>query len=393
MQKKTILVLIGAVTVLSMLSLNVACSTAPVSAPAVTTPATPTPATTTPATTPPATTPTTPNYSWLVPYPAVRYPGVISDNTKYKKSPPYNIAVSEHGKTEPQGIGLDLYLRYAASMHPEIENLWITDAQWDSAKQLSDIEDLLARKPDAILIDGVLSGPITPVVESLYGKTPVFLYDIGANTDKYVSYHEYPCYWQVQQTLAYLNDKLHGTGNIVMLEGIAGSDINNEYERALKDFLGKYPGLNIISKTNMNWDPAAAKTQMAAAIAANPKIDAVICCGPGDLGAAQAWLESNRKPWPIFVGGQNNGFLKIMKTNNVTFMSCFTGANYCSWDALNDALSALQGLPVAKSVWNDSPIITQDNIDSYVNFNYSNDYQPVNKFPKAVTDADWGLKQ
>src|SRR5262245_45939388 len=65
------------------------------------------------------------------------------DTSKYKKDPPYKVGLSAGYLSNSWILFCSQLLRHEASLHPEISDVLVTDAAFNPAKQVADIEDLV----------------------------------------------------------------------------------------------------------------------------------------------------------------------------------------------------------------------------------------------------------
>src|ERR1700736_3235706 len=89
----------------------------------------------------------------------------IRDTSKFKKAPPYTIGFSNAGLGDSwRVVGLHS-LEKAAHDHADIvKKLLITDAGHDDAKQIADIQDLVSRGVDLLIVSANTSQALDPAV-------------------------------------------------------------------------------------------------------------------------------------------------------------------------------------------------------------------------------------
>ena len=73
------------------------------------------------------------------------------DTSRFKKDPPYTIGLSAGYLTNSWVVFAQQHILYEAAQHPEIAEVIITDANFNPAKQVADIEDLVSKGVDLIL--------------------------------------------------------------------------------------------------------------------------------------------------------------------------------------------------------------------------------------------------
>jgi len=57
--------------------------------------------------------------------------------------------------------------KYEVGRHKEISDFIVVDAQWNPAKQVADLEDLLTKTPDAVIVYPVTPSSLSAIVEKI----------------------------------------------------------------------------------------------------------------------------------------------------------------------------------------------------------------------------------
>jgi len=95
--------------------------------------------------------------------PAVQIP--FSDTARFKKKPPYVIGFANAGLGDSWRVVMQHSLMKAASEHPDvIRQLIITNGNMDDAKQAADIQDLVSRGVDLLIVSANTQKALDPVV-------------------------------------------------------------------------------------------------------------------------------------------------------------------------------------------------------------------------------------
>lgn len=187
----------------------------------------------------------------------------------------------------------------------DVELIWLS-AENDEAKQVSDVENLLARKVKAVILHSVNTGAARRLVEMIQAKKlPVVAMDrlpTAAAVDIYVTADSF----KVGQLQAeYTAKQIKGKGNVVILEGEAGNTVAAEITRGNKDILKKFPGIQIaVDQAHRAWarDAALATTENALTRYGG-KIAAVLANNSGmAMGAVQALLAKKLTARVVTVG-------------------------------------------------------------------------------------------
>jgi ribose transport system substrate-binding protein len=283
----------------------------------------------------------------------------------------------------PWTIGYDVYFvgnswsvqlaeefKAAAERHKDqIKSVVITEAGGSADKQISNIEDMIAQKVDAIIVTPLSPSALAPVcAEAMKAGIVVILNAAKISSDQYTSLVTVDDTEFGKAGAEWLAKKLGGKGKIVVLNGIPGISVSEERFQGAKEVFAKYPGIEIVGTAAADWDYAKAKTAMANLLQANPVIDGVWSQGGAmTLGAIEAFQAANRPLVPM-TGEDNNGFLKVWaKLKQQGFESiAVSKPTWLAAKSLDVALDALAGKQVQKDIILPPPVITNDNLDQYV---------------------------
>ncbi len=280
--------------------------------------------------------------------------------------------------------------KYAAQQHADlVAELVVTEAEGAVEKQISDIEDLIAKKVDAILITAANPKALVPVVDkAMQAGIVVVDFDNLVYTDNITAHVvvDQKEFGRVQGD--WLVKALNGQGDIIAFNGIKGTAISAERFEGAKSVFDKYPGIKIVQEVYADWDYAKAKRAMENLLAAYPKIQGVWSQG-GAMSEAviETYLERGECPPPV-TGEDGNGFLKIWKEAQKKcpgWDSISTSMpTWCSAKALEVALDALQGRQVDKQVFIPIPTITSATLDQYVKPDLPNSFWCNSKLPDDI---------
>ncbi len=183
-------------------------------------------------------------------------------------------------------------------------DLVVLDAQDDSAKEASGIEDLIQKKVAVILINPTDSAAIVPTVKKINAaKIPVVTVDRGASGGDITAHIASDNVAGGKIAAEYVGQRLKGKGNVVMLEGIAGSSAARDRGTGFREGLKKFPGIKLLASQTADFNRAKGLTVMENVLQAQPKIDAVFAQNDEmALGAIQA-IEAAKRQKQIFVVG------------------------------------------------------------------------------------------
>lgn len=182
--------------------------------------------------------------------------------------------------------------------------LTVLDAQNDPAKQTSEIEDLIAKKVGVVIINPTDSDAIVPTVKKLNAaKIPVVTVDRAANGGVVAAHIASDNVAGGRIAADYVAKRLHGKGNVVMLEGIAGSSAARDRGRGFREGIARYPGIKLVASQTADFDRAKGLSVMENILQAQKKIDAVFAQNDEmALGAVQAIEAAHRQKEEFVVG-------------------------------------------------------------------------------------------
>ena len=182
--------------------------------------------------------------------------------------------------------------------------LAVLDAQNDAAREASQIEDLIQKKVAVIAINPTDSNAIVPIIKKVNAaKIPVITVDRGANGGVVAAHIASDNVAGGVMAADYVGKRLKGKGNVVMLEGIAGTSAARDRGKGFRDGLKKYPGIKLIATQTADFDRAKGLTVMENILQAQKKIDAVFAQNDEmALGAVKA-IQAARRQQQIFVVG------------------------------------------------------------------------------------------
>ncbi|MGO8059463.1 ABC transporter substrate-binding protein [Rhizobium johnstonii] len=227
----------------------------------------------------------------------------FKDTSQYKKDGPYVIGFSNAGLGDSWRVVMLHSMEKAAFEHKDqIKQLLITDAGHDDAKQVSDIQDLISRGVDLLVVSANTEQAVDPAVSRAMERgIPVVMVDRRVSSDNFVTFVTASDAMMGRLFAQWIVEKLHGKGNIVILGGQAGSSPNELRVKAAMQVLNQYPDIKILDTVYSDWSPVKGKQVMQAVISKYGKdINAVLSThGLQTPGSIEAFLEAGFKPGEI----------------------------------------------------------------------------------------------
>lgn len=170
----------------------------------------------------------------------------------------------------------------------------VLDSQNDPAKEVSNMEDITVKNVDLVLLNPVDSdSAVASVMIANNANLPVMTVDRVANGGMVISHIASDNIAGGDMAAKFLIDKLGNKGNIVELEGIAGSSATRDRGKGFDDGVAD-SNLKIISKQSADFDRTKGLTVMENIIQAKGDIDAVFAQNDEmALGASKALADAN----------------------------------------------------------------------------------------------------
>jgi ABC-type sugar transport system substrate-binding protein len=180
--------------------------------------------------------------------------------------------------------------------------LVVTDAQGQTSKQVSDVEDLIARRVKAIFLAPREFEGLAPAIQAAkQAGIPIFLIDreaAGKAGEDYVTFIGSNFVEEGQRAGEWLAKQTNGKAGIVELTGTAGSSVANDRSQGFKDAIKDKPEMKIIASQTGDFTRATAQKVMENIIQSKGKEITVVYAHNDEmaLGAIQALKDANMNP-------------------------------------------------------------------------------------------------
>jgi ABC-type sugar transport system substrate-binding protein/ABC-type branched-subunit amino acid transport system substrate-binding protein len=276
------------------------------------------------------------------------------DTAKFKKDGPYVIAVSQQDPSNGWGntynVTIDAYGKELLAAG-KLSKPLLFSATNDANQQISDIENFIEQKPDAIVVEPLGRAATTAVLKrAVDAGIAVILCGNGIEGSDFTTRVDVDFYEVAYRSGEGLAKLMGGKGNVIFFNGIAGVDSTETWRKAAMDALKNYPDIKIIAEEYAQWNIATAKQKMEALMAANPQIDGV-WAGGGEmaLGAALAYQDAKKDAPKFAMVNVPNGFLRLAQEYKYQFVGAPdppSMSKYC----LQTAVDILEGKAVNKFI-------------------------------------------
>jgi ribose transport system substrate-binding protein len=237
--------------------------------------------------------------------------------------------------------------------------LVVVDAQNDTAKQISGIEDLIQKKVSVILINPTDSDAIVTAVQSANkANIPVITVDRAANGGQVVTHIASDNVKGGKMAGDFILKTLGDKGNLVELQGIAGTSAANDRGKGFHESVDGKAGVKVIASQPADFDRAKGLTVMENILQGNKDIQAVFAHNDEmALGALQAIQASGKN---ILVVGFDATDDAVKAVNDGKMAATVAQKPASIGDtAVKTALKVLKGEQVDKFIPVDLDLITK----------------------------------
>jgi len=193
-------------------------------------------------------------------------------------------------------------------------------------EQLSQVEDVIVKKPNAIVFIPVDYKALVPAVEKINAaKIPVTnITDRSAAGDfvAFVGADDYSIGLAVGKRLL---DAMGGKGNVIILEGVKGSLTSTNRVRGFNDTLKEYPNVKLLASQPGNFQRLNALQVVENLMQSFPQIDGVLAANdPMAVGAIEALEAANRKALVVGINGSKEA-VDLIKSGKLLASGDFNG--------------------------------------------------------------------
>ncbi len=273
----------------------------------------------------------------------------------------------------PWRVAIQEAILAEAAKYPDIRVV-TTEAKEQPAKQLSDVEDLLARGIDLLLVCTVEGEPFRPAVAEVKRAgiplVPVDRNIIGDDYTVYVGQSNLEIGERVADYIAEELTKRKGepSGKVIELQGTPGN-VPTEHRREgfHRRIAEKYPDIEIVASQNTDYTRAGGMRVMENLLQAHPQIDAIYTHEDEiALGAIEALKAAGRMSEDIIITGNGGSGAALQSIRNGEMTAC---ATYSPIDAgtigMRAAAKILHGESAPKDIVLHGAIVTAENLEHF----------------------------
>lgn len=287
----------------------------------------------------------------------------VSGTSKPQKK--WLIGFSQSTMIDPWRINMLKQMQDAVDEHKDEIEFIYTDAKNDNNKQIADVQDLVTRGIDLLIISPREAEPLTPIVSEVYRKgIPVITLDRNITTSDYTCFIGASNLEIGRKAGERMVKELGGKGVVVEIEGILGATPTIERSKGFHEVVDKYKDIKVVLKRPADYLREPARKIMEDALQAYKKIDGVYAHNDEmALGALAAAKAVGRDKGLVIIGidGQKEAFKAIMRGEMTATYIYPNGSK----EAIETALKILKGEQVPKHISLPTVEVTKENVEKY----------------------------
>jgi ribose transport system substrate-binding protein len=227
-------------------------------------------------------------------------------------SKPYKIALSNSFIGNKWRLEMENVFKAALLMEPyksDVQGVVFNSGN-DVSKQSQQLSNMIAERVDAIIVDAASPTGLNGVIRQATSRgILVIAFDNLVTAPSALTVN-------ISQEAAgralaeYLAKKLNGKGNVIMVTGVAGTQVDLDRNKGADAVWAANPGIKVVNRYTGMWDSPTAERNTSAILPSLPEIDGIWCQGGTD-GVLKAFIAAGRK-LPPTAGECENGFRKFM---------------------------------------------------------------------------------
>jgi len=163
------------------------------------------------------------------------------------------------------------------SFHPEI-NFVFKDAGGNTQTQIEQIQELIDKKVDVLIVSPIEAAPITPIIEKAFEKgIPIIIVDRRTLSPNYTAYVGASNYEVGSSAATFANSVLRGKGNVMEVSDLPGSSADIDRHKGFIDFISRQKGIKYVSKIYLEGDENPSNENLIQFLKSYPDIQIIFC--------------------------------------------------------------------------------------------------------------------
>jgi len=268
-----------------------------------------------------------------------------------------------------------VYPRYQAEkagVERQAEKLGVTlislESLDDPAKELANINELIAQNVDLILLLGTdeATGGKSAQLANTAGIPLIALSRATDNSGQVVTTIDTDTFIQAQTIARYMAEQMGGRGKVAQIQGVPGVSNVRLRDEGLRAVLAEYPGIELVADVPGYFNPDAAEEAMRDLLELQPDIDAVYAHNDGMMVGVRKALAEKGKLDQVFTfafDGEPVAIEAIKQGSQTATMGVVPAQEGAM--GVTVGLMYLEGQPVPTYIHTPSVLVTKDNFDTF----------------------------
>ncbi|MDF2513136.1 MAG: periplasmic binding protein/LacI transcriptional regulator [Herbinix sp.] len=255
---------------------------------------------------------------------------------------------------------------YVETQYPDA-TLYLLDGQADIAKQISQAEDLIAKKVNVIILNPQDADGSAQVLDlAASANIPVVEVNTETTRTDYASFVGSEDVEAGEIMGKYVTEQLGGSGKIAILEGEMGQSAQIKRYEGLENTILKEAGIECVATLSASWSRSTAMSTTEDWLGKYKDLKAIICENDDmAMGALQACESQNREM--IIIGTDAiPDALQAIKDGRLSATVLQDAAGQAS-TSVDVAVKVANGEEVDSRYKVDFQLITSENVDQYIN--------------------------
>ena len=257
----------------------------------------------------------------------------------------------------------------AARQHPDVElSVLAPEREINIDQQVSIIEDQILKKVSALAVVPGGIAEVSPVLDKAKAAgIPVLIVDNDTPWPGKLSYIGTDNRLGGKLAGDYVVKLLGGRGKVAIVRGILGVTSHEDRVAGFQQAIAQAPGIQIVTIQPANSERASALTVMENILTSNPELNAVFATSDQmALGAMEA-VAAQHMTGKVMVVGFDAGKEAVRGVNSgeISAVIAQYPANMGK-QAVEAAIKAIQGEPIAKVIDTGTALVTKENADEFL---------------------------
>ena len=247
--------------------------------------------------------------------------------------------------------------------------LIVSDGQNSAEKQISQVENFIAKKVDVIIINPTSFDNCKSAIEAANkANIPILTVNtLVANQDKCVTFVGSDAVESGMLQMEYAARLLNGKGNIVILRGQNGHDAEIGRRKGTQEILNQYKNINVMYEQSGNWTRVEGMAIIENLLQSGKQIDAVLSQNDEmALGAIKALEDAGQLNKTLVFGiDAIPEALKAMEEGKMAG-TVFQDATGQGAGAVDAAMKIARGGEVEPKIFIPYVLVTKENLNNYL---------------------------